>query len=189
MSRDKAKAAEQWKRWYAENGAELAAKKMAQRAAHPEHYLTLQRAAYHRRIEEKRAYQREWQREHPPSPQQAFAKRANVQAKRRGVLEKLDFANLPLGPCVYCGVNDASVTWDHVTPLSRGGANAAWNCVRSCLSCNHKKYNRTPPEWRDPARVEAQKARKRAYIRQWHREHRAELYAQRKAKRELTGHW
>jgi 5-methylcytosine-specific restriction endonuclease McrA len=187
--KDKAKAAEQWQRWYAEHGVDYAAKKRAQRAANPEHYLALQRAAYQARLEEKRAYHREWQKAHPPTPQQRFGKSANQRARGYGSSEVLDYANLPLGPCVYCGIGDETVTWDHVVPLSRGGANAAWNCVRSCLTCNRRKQSRTPLEWRDPLRVEAQKARKRAYIRQWHRDHYAEVYAQRKAKRAETGHW
>lgn len=50
--------------------------------------------------------------------------------------------------CFYCGTPDARSV-DHVIPVSRGGAQ--WdldNLVPACVSCNSKKGNRTPGEWR-----------------------------------------
>lgn len=50
--------------------------------------------------------------------------------------------------CQYCGAHPGSeeLTIDHVLPRSRGG-NTSWeNCVLACVSCNHRKANRTPRE-------------------------------------------
>jgi 5-methylcytosine-specific restriction endonuclease McrA len=52
--------------------------------------------------------------------------------------------------CVYCQV-EGRMTMDHVVPISRGGAHDPSNIVPACKSCNSKKYNRLPSEWRKPA--------------------------------------
>jgi 5-methylcytosine-specific restriction endonuclease McrA len=50
--------------------------------------------------------------------------------------------------CQYCGNRFASeeLTYDHVTPRSRGGKTEWTNIVTSCLPCNGKKGGRTPDE-------------------------------------------
>lgn len=55
-------------------------------------------------------------------------------------------AQVPAGPCTYCGALDAR-TLDHVLPRSRGGSHALSNLVRACRSCNSRKCNRTPAEF------------------------------------------
>jgi 5-methylcytosine-specific restriction endonuclease McrA len=50
--------------------------------------------------------------------------------------------------CQYCGdaFPASQLSFDHVTPRSRGG-NTTWeNVVTCCLSCNSRKGNRTPQE-------------------------------------------
>lgn len=54
--------------------------------------------------------------------------------------------------CPYCGsFFDGSLmkTWDHVLPLSRGGANRLDNKVICCHPCNRLKADSTPEEFRD----------------------------------------
>ena len=50
--------------------------------------------------------------------------------------------------CQYCGAECASadLTYDHVTPRSRGGRTVWDNIVSACLDCNARKANRTPQE-------------------------------------------
>lgn len=50
--------------------------------------------------------------------------------------------------CAYCGhsYSTTKLTRDHVTPVSRGGANAWTNVVTACSPCNKLKDNRTPHE-------------------------------------------
>ena len=52
------------------------------------------------------------------------------------------------GRCHYCGdrMTRASMTIDHVVPLSRGGANRQHNMVACCKRCNSAKGSRTADE-------------------------------------------
>jgi 5-methylcytosine-specific restriction endonuclease McrA len=50
--------------------------------------------------------------------------------------------------CQYCGKKEklADLTYDHVTPKSRGGRTVWKNIVTCCYGCNSKKRDRTPQE-------------------------------------------
>lgn len=61
------------------------------------------------------------------------------------------------GKCFYCGCamkiateagarDPETATFDHVIPISRGGAKGYRNVVLSCLLCNQDKSDRTPSE-------------------------------------------
>lgn len=48
--------------------------------------------------------------------------------------------------CVYCGASvedGAQLTLDHLTPVSRGGANEAGNLVCACTRCNSSRGARS----------------------------------------------
>lgn len=53
------------------------------------------------------------------------------------------------GKCWHCGkkLDPDNYHVDHLTPLSRGGSNAADNIVITCPFCNLSKHNRLPHEW------------------------------------------
>lgn len=52
--------------------------------------------------------------------------------------------------CQYCGRgrgqldNEEFLSRDHVVPISQGGKDRWKNCVTACISCNHRKADRTP---------------------------------------------
>lgn len=50
--------------------------------------------------------------------------------------------------CAYCGMhcNEADLTVEHITPVSRGGRHEWTNVVTACRSCNTRKGNRRPEE-------------------------------------------
>lgn len=50
--------------------------------------------------------------------------------------------------CQYCGATPGGkeLTIDHVIPRSRGGKSTWENCVLACVSCNHRKADRTVAE-------------------------------------------
>jgi 5-methylcytosine-specific restriction endonuclease McrA len=52
--------------------------------------------------------------------------------------------------CAYCGGNFHfdDLTREHITPVSRGGADSWMNCITACRSCNGRKGNRLPEEAR-----------------------------------------
>ena len=61
--------------------------------------------------------------------------------------------------CQYCGelFESRHLNLDHVVPRDRGGVMQWENIVSSCLPCNSRKGNRTPPEagmklWHHPKR-------------------------------------
>jgi 5-methylcytosine-specific restriction endonuclease McrA len=50
--------------------------------------------------------------------------------------------------CMYCGRKHGSreLTREHVLPVSRGGRDCWTNVLTACVSCNHRKNDRTPEE-------------------------------------------
>ncbi len=50
--------------------------------------------------------------------------------------------------CLYCGdrFSHRDLSRDHVTPLSKGGADGWTNVVTACKRCNNHKAGRTPEE-------------------------------------------
>lgn len=48
--------------------------------------------------------------------------------------------------CHYClkSLDKASVTMDHLIPISKGGISSKGNVVPCCKECNNKKKNLTP---------------------------------------------
>lgn len=50
--------------------------------------------------------------------------------------------------CLYCG-SDKDLVRDHLVPRSRGGTNIPENIVQACRSCNSRKLDRLPSEWRN----------------------------------------
>lgn len=51
--------------------------------------------------------------------------------------------------CAYCGWVGPSAffVWDHVIPLSRGGADTPYNRVVACVGCNSQKGAKTGFEY------------------------------------------
>ena len=50
--------------------------------------------------------------------------------------------------CQYCGRQPGGeeLTIDHVMPRAQGGESRWDNCVLACLTCNHRKADRTPAQ-------------------------------------------
>lgn len=64
----------------------------------------------------------------------------------RGTQYSLQYAEDTLGePCVYCG--EPGMTWEHVTPISLGGAKGILNRVRACLKCNNSRSSKPFIVW------------------------------------------
>lgn len=51
--------------------------------------------------------------------------------------------------CYYCTrrVRSNSIHFDHIVPLSKGGAHSVDNLCVSCADCNLKKHDKTPQAW------------------------------------------
>jgi len=77
--------------------------------------------------------------------------RRAVDADVRGQITAEDLAYVILlsrDRCHYCGiaVERTGGAFDHVTPLDRGGPNDITNIVRSCMTCNRRKFTKNPAE-------------------------------------------
>jgi 5-methylcytosine-specific restriction endonuclease McrA len=65
-------------------------------------------------------------------------KNKNAKFCRENVYTRDDYT------CQYCGAfGSIELTFDHVTPRSKGGATAWENIVTACSPCNRKKANKT----------------------------------------------
>jgi Restriction endonuclease len=120
-------------RYYA-NKPEIAAKKKAYMKA----YAPLHRA-------QARAYLKQWRKANPEKDR-AYVLRSNAKRQARCatsnfngelLLQKLAYYG---AQCLYCG-RKSWLQWDHVKPLSKGGANLLCNLVPACAPCNMKKRN------------------------------------------------
>lgn len=74
--------------------------------------------------------------------------RRYVRVQRRVPLSRMSIWLRDNGRCVYCrcDLSTSEVTFDHVTPRSRGGTTSFENISSSCASCNLKKADRLPAE-------------------------------------------
>lgn len=73
-----------------------------------------------------------------------------VAFSRRNVFKRDRFA------CQYCGEQPGTeeLTIDHVVPRAQGGVSSWTNCVLACVSCNHRKADRTPSQAKMPLATE-----------------------------------
>lgn len=62
---------------------------------------------------------------------------------REGLAGKLSFWNSRCWIC-HTELDDTSLTWDHVKPISKGGIDILANIRPCCRSCNSKKGNKWP---------------------------------------------
>jgi 5-methylcytosine-specific restriction endonuclease McrA len=68
-----------------------------------------------------------------------------IRAQDLGIIEQMQ----PY--CQYCevGLEVGQGTFDHVVPLNRGGKNQPFNIVRCCVTCNRRKFTKSPAQLRE----------------------------------------
>lgn len=106
--------------------------------------------AARRTPEQSVAAARRWQKNHPEKTNALSAKRRAMKRGAGGSFTADDMATvkLILGPaCLECGTRER-VTFDHVVPLSLGGAHSIENIQVLCGPCNSKKGNRNSNDYR-----------------------------------------
>lgn len=94
------------------------------------------------------------------NPLRAKALRQNLYARNRGADEELTAEMVAFielrdgGKCRYCevvvvqGMGPTGKSFDHEVPLSRGGPHRVENIVIACRSCNGRKGDMLPDEYR-----------------------------------------
>jgi 5-methylcytosine-specific restriction endonuclease McrA len=46
--------------------------------------------------------------------------------------------------CYYCGIKTNALTFDHIQPLTKGGAHTLDNLIMACAPCNSRKHAKDP---------------------------------------------
>lgn len=136
-------------RYYRRLAVEINARTRARRAENPEPY---------------RAHARAWRERHPERARlvsvSAHARRRANERNLPGTLTAHDVLRMwhgQRGECFYCGArfgkrpSDGAFHVEHLAPISRpelGPSNRPHAVVLACPSCNHRKQDKTPAEWR-----------------------------------------
>ena len=96
--------------------------------------------------------------EHPEVAAKARHNRRALLSKADGTLTREDVKQCferHGNACFYCGSTE-SLTIDHMTPLTRGGANSPDNIVPACKTCNRMKKASTAEEFFERLRRETE---------------------------------
>lgn len=95
-----------------------------------------------------------WKNYHKKNIERIYANNRNRRARKKNAPGKHTAQDIRLklqaqeNKCHYCKKELTKYHVDHVIPLSRGGSNDPSNLVITCPTCNLRKGNKTPEEWR-----------------------------------------
>ncbi len=99
-------------------------------------------------------YGRKWRELHPEYFRAAAKKRRALQAKAtvnlRGIEKFMEGVKAKeLIRCYYCGENTPTKTchFDHIVPISKGGAHSVENLCATCPTCNLSKHDKPIDAW------------------------------------------
>lgn len=116
---------------------------------------TRDRARYAGEADHRRAYARQYLKDHPE-------KMRVVRRRRKGQLKaaafeftERDWARLVerfRHCCAYCHEFSEVLHREHVIPLARGGRHSVGNILPACPSCNYRKKTKLLSEWRYSSR-------------------------------------
>ena len=123
------------------------ARKLARHAVRTEE-VAIQQKAYRLANRERRAEtDRAWRAANPEKRQAWEGLRRARKLGAIGTITSGQWASIKAAyawRCAYCGKMPASLTQDHVIPLSLGGSHTPTNIVPACRSCNSSKGARPP---------------------------------------------
>ena len=123
------------------------ARKLARHAVRTEE-IAIQQKAYRFANRERRAEtDRAWRAANPEKRQAWEGLRRARKFGAIGAITSDQWASIKAAyawRCAYCGKKPASLTQDHVIPLSYGGSHTPANIVPACRACNSSKGVRQP---------------------------------------------
>jgi 5-methylcytosine-specific restriction endonuclease McrA len=135
-----------YREWYVANAERKQAAVADNYRANRAKYLTYNNAYYQENAERLREYRREYCKANHDAVSAAHARRrAQLANAHHEPYTRSEILARWGGKCCYC--NALAEHLDHVTPISRNGADAEWNLVPACAPCNHSKYNKSLAEW------------------------------------------
>ena len=129
--------------WWAVNREKMVAYRLANR----ERQAATRRAWHAANRERKAGTDRAWRAANPERP---LAYNRQRRARKLGAIGSItsdQWTSIKAAyawRCAYCGKKPASLTQDHVIPLSYGGSHTPANIVPACRACNSSKGDRPP---------------------------------------------
>lgn len=131
-------------KWYKENPDKAKKYRTEWKLANPEKVLEAKKKHYVANKDAIIARAREWSKRNPEVGRLHVINRRARQRANGGVLSKGlagKLIALQRGKCACCGADlkKSKYHMDHITPVSRGGANVDANIQLLCPSCNHAK--------------------------------------------------
>lgn len=154
----KAKKSEADKRWRKANKARVAKTVKAYQQSHKAQVNATNKRWQLRNRKEHLKSHRKAQRDYYATHKDYYKAKALIRKVRLSVAavnlkSLLDFVKQTKAKafcfCYYCGskVSSKSIHFDHIVPLSKGGAHAVENLCVSCADCNQSKHDKPIQAW------------------------------------------
>jgi 5-methylcytosine-specific restriction endonuclease McrA len=143
---NRAKHNENGRHWAEENSTKVSAKARREREENPAQFRERRRRYSEQNPDKERARKRRWRKENPEKARaEVLRRRARKATAAIGDAVELRrrVSGIYTEPCAHCGTTE-NIHVDHIWPLSKGGAHAAYNLQALCGSCNSKKGNKLP---------------------------------------------
>ena len=164
----RAEACARAKAWREANPDRTKASKKAYYESHKAQVKSYQKRYRQANRERRSSQQKEWRARNPvrvravngawrkAHPEAVLAMEVQSRVRRRGVPGYASAAQRKArwdyygGKCYICGTEAEAM--DHVKPLSRGGCNLPCNLRPICTSCNSRKHNKWPYDFKEERR-------------------------------------
>ncbi|MFF1597715.1 HNH endonuclease [Streptomyces mirabilis] len=131
--------------WYAANREQHLENVRVYQSANRERVNTLNRAWTAANPDKAREAKRNWETRNPD----AVSRKRHKRRAREAGAHHSPYSRTQImarwSGCAYC--DEPATALDHVTPIAKGGADAEWNLVPACTSCNSSKGAKTLAEW------------------------------------------
>lgn len=134
------------KKYYRENKETIYVVNATWRKANRERVYRYSREWIARNPEKRREIARKWAQENPDAVHAGkHRRRAREANAHHEPYSRTEIFARWSGKCCYCSADAEHL--DHVTPISRQGADAEWNLVPACATCNTSKGAKSLAEW------------------------------------------
>ena len=160
------------KSWYRENKERSRIRSKQYMEKHKER-IRIRKIIYNQKNREKnRIRHRAWCLANPNRVDESNVKRkTRLVRQSNGSITSQEIAKMlkDTVKCPYCmtRVESSDKHVDHMIPLSKGGLHATYNLAVVCSKCNHRKKDKTYPEWLDCLEPKQRKSAERLYYKRY----------------------
>lgn len=148
LTHHRAYHAEKMRLWRMNNPEKARANDKRYRERNPEAALARSLRWHYANKEHLRAYNAEYAKKNKEYKTfKASTRRARQAGAQATAVLRKEIKRLYSSPCFYCE-STQDITVDHLIPIGRGGSHSIGNLVSACRSCNVRKGNKLPIEYR-----------------------------------------